>query len=86
MVNKDVGPDMVVVGVPAKPVERKGPSPSPHHPDLQHDNLPDIVSERLDRVLLRLDQLEEAMHLAVNTNGNGKLPQTETQPEPDYAI
>ncbi len=84
VVNKEVGPDMVVVGVPAKPVERKGPSPSPHHPDLQHDNLPDIVSERLDRVLLRLDQIEEVMHLAVNTNG--KLANTEPLAEPDYAI
>jgi serine O-acetyltransferase len=87
VVVKDVGPGMVVVGVPGKPVERTGPAPSAHHPDLQHDNLPDIISERLDRVLERLDQIERVVHVAVN----GELPPgdplpEEALPEPDYAI
>ena len=87
VVAKDVGPGMVVVGVPGKPVERIGPAPSAHHPDLQHDNLPDIISERLDRVLARLDQIEHVVHVAVN----GELPPgdplpAEALPEPDYAI
>ncbi len=81
VVVKDVAPGMVVVGIPGKPVERKGPAPSAHHPDLQHDNLPDIVSDRLDRVLARLDRIEHVIHVAVN--GTEKPEET---PEPDYAI
>jgi serine O-acetyltransferase len=81
VVVKDIQPGMVVVGVPGKPVERSGPTPSAHHPDLQHDNLPDIVSERLDRVLSRLDRIEQTMQ---RKNGYAQLPAPEA--EPDYAI
>lgn len=66
VVVKDVPAGMVVVGVPGKPVERTGPAPSTHHPDLQHDNLPDVVTQRLDRVLERLDQIEQTMQVAIN--------------------
>src|SRR5690606_38334594 len=67
VVVKDVEPDMVVVGIPGKPIHRAGPEPSSHRPDLEHNILPDLISERLDRILARLDEVEHAIH----TNGNG---------------
>ena len=67
VVVKDVEPDMVVVGIPGRPVHRSGPEPSPDRPDLAHNVLPDIVSARLDLILKRLDEVEHAVHL----NGNG---------------
>jgi serine O-acetyltransferase len=68
VVVKDVEPDMVVVGIPGKPVKRSGPEPSAHRPDLEHNVMPDVVAERLDRILVRLDEVERAIH----TNGNGR--------------
>ncbi len=62
VVVKDVEPDMVVVGIPGKPVKRQEPEPSAHRPDLRHDVLPDVVAERLDRILARLDEVERAIY------------------------
>jgi serine O-acetyltransferase len=83
VVVKDVDADMVVVGIPGKPIHRSGPEPSAHKPDLDHNVMPDIISERLDRILNRLDEVEHAIH----TNGNGTTKQQDKRlPEPDYAI
>jgi len=83
VVVKDIEPDMVVVGIPGKPVQRIGPEPSAKQPDLDHNIMPDIISERLDRILARLDEVEQA----ISTNGNGRA-RRERRPhaEPDYAI
>mgnify|MGYP005832308155 CR=1 FL=1 len=83
VVVKDVEPDMVVVGVPGKPVHRSGPEPSAHRPDLAHNVLPDVLSERLDRILDRLDHIESA----IRANGDGRTaPEAVYPAEPDYAI
>jgi len=50
VVVKDVEPDMVVVGIPGKPVKRQTPETATHRPDLHHDVLPDVVAARLDRI------------------------------------
>ncbi|HEX3054270.1 MAG TPA: serine O-acetyltransferase [Aggregatilineaceae bacterium] len=81
VVVKDVEPNMVVVGIPGKPVHRDGAEPSAQRPDLQHNIMPDIISERLDRILNRLDEVEHAIH----RNGNGHITETRL-PEPDFAI
>ena len=82
VVVKDVEPNMVVVGVPGKPVERRKKQPA-HQPDLHHDVMPDLISDRLDRVLDRLDSIERA----VNGNGNGAAQNLPAHaPAPDYAI
>jgi serine O-acetyltransferase len=102
VVVKDVGPDMVVVGVPGKPIHRAGDQPTPKRPDLQHNILPDVLSERLDRILDRLDEVEHAIHINGNGNGRRSNPalhsdgQREAErrenaredrtPEPDYVI
>ncbi len=79
VVVKDVGPGMIVVGVPGKPVERQDRPEEDHRPNLRHDLLPDIVSERLDRVLDRLDAIECVVR---SSNGTPRL----AQQDPDYTI
>ncbi len=79
VVVKDVEPDMVVVGVPGKPVGRGEKQPA-GQPDLHHEFLPDLISDRLDRVLDRLDSIERAV------NGSGASETPANQPAPDYAI
>ncbi len=74
VVVKDVEPDMVVVGIPGKPVKRQEPEPSAHRPDLRHDVLPDVVAERLDRILARLDEVERAIH----QNGHARRDDDDT--------
>ncbi len=81
VVVKDVEPNMVVVGVPGRPVRRQGPEPSPDHPDLAHNIMPDVVANRLDLILRRLDEVEHAIHLS----GNGHGDEIE-QYELDYTI
>jgi len=83
VVVKDVEPDMVVVGIPGRPIHRAGPSPTEHRPDLDHNVLPDVISVRLDQILRRLDEVEGAIH----ANGSGAAEQArQPLPEPDYAI
>jgi len=83
VVVKDVEPDMVVVGIPGKPIQRSGPRPSEHKPDLDHNVLPDVISVRLDQILQRLDEVEGAIH----ASGNGaSAEEHEPMPEPDFVI
>lgn len=60
VVVKDVEAESVVVGIPGKPIQRKENRDSAS-PDLHHDQLPDIVSTRLDQVEERLNALEAAL-------------------------
>lgn len=71
VVVKDVEPNMVVVGIPGKPVERKGPSPDRHHPDLQHGELPDVLSERLEGMSRQLEQIQRAIREIAPNGKNG---------------
>ncbi len=82
VVVKDVEPDMVVVGIPGRPVHRSGAEPEAHRPDLDHNILPDIISERLDRILARLDDVEKA----AQANGNGHSAAERIEQLPDYVI
>lgn len=81
VVVKDVEPDMVVVGIPGKPVHRQEERPA-QGADLRHDVLPDIISEQLDRVLERLEAIEQAMG-AYSDQRQNKAPAV---PEPDFVI
>lgn len=56
VVVKDVPPQMVVVGIPGKPVTRR--EHQPDTPDLQHGNLPDVISEKIESILARLERVE----------------------------
>jgi serine O-acetyltransferase len=73
VVVKDVSAGQVVVGVPGKTVSRRKPGVT--HPDLQHGDLPDVVSEQLERILYRLDHLEQMVE-----------PEHEWDQTPDYVI
>lgn len=59
VVLKDVAPEKVVVGVPGKVVTRLTKAPEI---DLQHNQLPDVLSDRIDALYFRLQQLELAIH------------------------
>ena len=67
VVVKDVEPNTVVIGIPGKPIKRKGDAPTT--PDLRHDVMPDVVAARLDRILDRLDEVEHAIHLHEHSDG-----------------
>lgn len=92
VVVKDIGPDRVVVGIPGKPVARRGEHPTPDHPDLQHGILPDIISERMDDILQRLARLEgrtqvaSLRELTARRSGHGNGDGHALRSEPDYMI
>ena len=73
--------------IPGKPVQREGPAPSTHRPDLAHNVMPDLIAAHLERILGRLDDVEAA----IRANGNGpdshysKAPNLRA-PDPDYVI
>ncbi len=93
VVVKDVPPESVVVGIPGKPVKRQKPAPEPGR-DLAHNVMPDVVAVRLDRILQRLDEVEQAIHRNAATsaqdghNGNGHHAgeDVSTLYAPDYVI
>ncbi len=78
VVTKDVEPDMVVVGIPGKPVEKKRVPTT----DLPRENQPDVISERLDNVLSRLENIEAAVRLHNEDHFGPEV----VIPEPDYVI
>ena len=57
--------EQIVVGIPGKAVI-PGATPR-HHPDLDHSNLPDVISEQLRILHDRLQELEE--HAGMNDGG-----------------
>ncbi|MGC9468861.1 MAG: serine O-acetyltransferase [Anaerolineae bacterium] len=61
VVVKPVPPYATVVGVPGKVVKVNGVS-CRRRPDLHHEELPDIVAERLQEMHDRIDALENEMH------------------------
>jgi serine O-acetyltransferase len=85
VVVKDVGPDMVVVGIPGKPAARTDAGAREHRPDFQHGVLPDITMERLERVLARLDRIEAALSAQAD-EAESLAAATSNGREPDYAI
>jgi serine O-acetyltransferase len=70
---KDVEPERVVVGIPGRAIVRS--DPHHRHPDLRHDDLPDVVENHLRNIRQRLEQLETAVHI-----DPGLVP------EPDYYL
>ena len=58
VVVKDVKPEKVVVGVPGKVVTRQSKAPDI---DLQHDQLPDVLSNRIELLLTRLERVEQLL-------------------------
>lgn len=82
VVVRDVPPQSVVVGIPSKPVLRRGMMPDALKPDMQHDNLPDFITERLDSLALRVAHLEgkSQQHFM------GRLHHEPRPTESDYVI
>jgi len=60
VVVKDVPTDSVVVGVPGRVVHKE--HDDRHIPDLDHNQLPDAVTQQLLEISQRLEKLEQGMH------------------------
>lgn len=70
VVVKDVPRESVVVGVPGKVMHKE--KPRRHVPDLNHDNLPDVISESLLEMRTRIAALEKRME---EKETAGKIPE-----------
>ena len=68
VVVKSVPPNSVVVGIPGEVVVRSQPRPVPTRPDLDHNQLPDVIHESLLALQGRVEYLESRL------NGNGHRP------------
>lgn len=68
VVVKSVPANSVVVGIPGEVVVRSQPRPIPARPDLDHNQLPDVIHESLVALMARVDYLENRL------NGNGHHP------------
>jgi len=73
VVVKDVEPERVVVGIPGRAIVRHDPHHP--HPDLRHDDLPDVVENHLRNIHRRVERLEKLAQL-----------DPRSVPEPDYSI
>ena len=67
-------------------MKRKSQETAAYRPDLHHDVLPDVVAARLDRILARLDDVEQAIHINGNGHGENGHRDEEEVYEIDYTI
>jgi len=58
VVTRDVPPGVVVVGVPARPVQQR---PQAMPPEVPHSALPDLICEQLEALQLRLNAVEQEL-------------------------
>jgi serine O-acetyltransferase len=86
VVVKDVPANQVVVGIPGKPVARRDDPADAGLPDLHHDILPDILSDRLERMTRRLDQMDHALRLVMRGEPVDSSVLPLPDPDPDYVI
>ncbi len=63
VVVKSVPPNSVVVGVPGQVIARSKPRPVRARPDLDHDQMPDLVGASLTSLMARVDVLEKQLHV-----------------------
>lgn len=82
VVVKSVPPNSVVVGVPGQTVQRS--KPHPESPDLEHGQLPDLVSIALADVMHRIDTLED--RLEVHGNHRMHAPEQGVWSGQDFSI
>lgn len=68
VVVKSVPPNSVVVGVPGQVVSRSKPHLASDAPDLNHNNLPDLIGNSLTSLMTRVDTLEKKL------DGHGSKP------------
>jgi serine O-acetyltransferase len=73
VVVKDVEPERVVVGIPGRAIVRHDPNHP--HPDLRHDDLPDVVENHLRNIRQRVERLESIAQI-----------DPRSVPEPDYYL
>jgi len=79
VVVKSVPSNSVVVGIPGKVVLRSHDQHEPGSPDLDHNRLPDTISESLARLIEHVKELEER----IDGHENGHHPQPLKMPEND---
>jgi len=73
VVVRDVPPNSVVIGIPGQVVRRTIPHTIHDAPDLHHEQMPDVVGQRVRELSARVAELEVAIaHLSANHKD--KLP------------
>jgi serine O-acetyltransferase len=58
VVVQNIAAGQVVVGIPGKPIARAKANGSGRAADFRHDDLPDVLTQRLDLLIARLDAME----------------------------
>ena len=66
VVVKSIPPDSIVVGVPGQIVARSHHHRPEDKPDLDHNQLPDLVGTTLVSLMSRLDKVEKQLHIMTN--------------------
>lgn len=60
VVVKDVPANRTVVGIPGRIVQsREGAAMNPKRPDLDHNNIPDVVNQTMSEMMARIESLEK---------------------------
>lgn len=74
VVVKSVPPNSVVIGIPGQVVSRTHIPLPAGKPDLEHDQLPDLVGLTLVSLMNRVEKLENQLHIHANGN-NPHVPE-----------
>lgn len=77
VVVKAVPPNSVVVGVPGQIIARSRPRSPGERPDLDDSRQPDLVGVSLQSLLVRVDELEQAVRGRVADGGDDHVEQAE---------
>ncbi len=86
VVVKPVPANSVVVGVPGEVVTRSKPRSRMDGPDLNHNQLPDVVHTAIASLMARVDELEEQVNHHASHISHPALPEGDVWHGDDFAI
>ncbi len=86
VVVRPVPANSVVVGVPGQIIARSRPRVERDRPDLNHNQLPDLVGVTLTTLMARVDALEEQVNHHASNIPHPALPEAQVWHGEDFAI